>query len=89
MSTPLPVIHLNGTSRETLVAEYQSALDAVREARAALAKVTVNGRDYYPIGEWAIDAAIEEHQRHQRALHDVAEHLGRVLWHLTDMEAAR
>ena len=89
MNTPLPVIHLNGTSRETLVSEYQAALDAVREARAALARVTVNGRDYYPIGPNALDAAIAEHRRHQRALHDVAEHLGKVLWHLTDLEAAR
>ena len=89
MSTPLPVIHLNGTSRDTLVAEYQAALDAVQEAWTALTKVTVNGRDYYPIGPNALDAAIEEHRRHQRALHDVAEHLLRVLFHLTDLEGSR
>ena len=89
MNTPLPVIHMNGTSRETLVSEYKAALDSVREATDALARVTVNGRDYYPLGDRAIYEALDEHWKHRKALHDVADHLGRVLWHLTDSEAAR
>ena len=43
----LPTIHLNGTSRETLSQEYQTAWRAARKAREALAETTCHARDYY------------------------------------------
>jgi hypothetical protein len=43
-----PTIHLNGTSKEFLLAAAIDAKDAVVKARNALAAVYPNGRDYYP-----------------------------------------
>lgn len=52
-----PTIHLNGTSRESLTEEYQTATDALRAAINALAAITINGRDYYPQGASAFQIA--------------------------------
>jgi len=43
-----PCIHMNGTSQEALVREYEAAWEAVKEAMNVMQKITVNGRDYYP-----------------------------------------
>lgn len=43
----LPTVHLNGTGRETLFREYQSAYRAIREAREKFASTTCHARDYY------------------------------------------
>lgn len=48
---PLPVIHLNGTGRTTLLREYQTARQALKNLSGALAKATCNARDYYPRSE--------------------------------------
>ena len=53
-----PTIHLNGTSRESLTKEYQTATDALRAAINALAAITINGRDYYPQGDAAFQVAV-------------------------------
>ena len=48
MSTvSLPTVHLNGTSRDTLLEGYIAALDALRLAREALQAAAPNARDYY------------------------------------------
>jgi hypothetical protein len=54
---PLPVVHLNGTGRETLVSEYLKASKALNAFCAAFAAVTCNGRDYYPISDDAYSEA--------------------------------
>ena len=56
-----PTIHLNGTSRETLISEYREAYDALQLAQQALCKVTVHARDYYPQGDEAFKQAKDEH----------------------------
>jgi hypothetical protein len=42
-----PTLHMNGTSKEALVREYEAAYDSVCEAMTKLWEVTVHGRDYY------------------------------------------
>jgi hypothetical protein len=44
---PLPVVHLNGTGRITLLHEYQTARQALLNLSDALAQTTCNARDYY------------------------------------------
>lgn len=44
----LPIVHLNGTSREELIRLRCEAGQKIREALAALAEMAPNGRDYYP-----------------------------------------
>ena len=54
-----PTIHLNGTSRQSLLDAATEARSAVDEAEIKLREVWPNGRDYYPQGQDAIRHAIE------------------------------
>lgn len=60
---PLPVPHLNGTGRQTLLTEYENARAALDQFALALHKVTCHGRDYYPAGADALTEA--QHTRRQ------------------------
>jgi len=43
----LPTVHLNGTSRDSLLDDYMAAMDAIRLAMKALQSAAPNARDYY------------------------------------------
>jgi len=43
----IPHIHLNGTSRESLLNAYCEAYSAVRIALDGISNIAPNGRDYY------------------------------------------
>ena len=58
---PLPLVHLNGTGRSTLQAEYADAHKAVLWLQDSLASATCHGRDYYVISS---DAYVQA--RHTR-----------------------
>lgn len=57
-----PMVHLNGTNQQTLLDAYKDAATAVSRAIDALAATTPNGRDYYPLGDFALHEALEEHR---------------------------
>ena len=57
-----PLIHLNGTSRQSLLDQLCDAGEAVRKAMDALCQASPNGRDYYPLGPEAYKRALDEHQ---------------------------
>ena len=57
-----PTIHMNGTSRESLMAGYRAAYDAIGTAIDLLAKTAPHGRDYYVQDSNAINVAIAEHR---------------------------
>lgn len=58
----LPTVHLNGTSRDALVGQYNDAAEAVYQAIRAMEQLDVNGRDYYPQGPTALSSAVREHR---------------------------
>jgi len=58
----IPTIHLNGTSGEALVEQYQDAVVAVCNAIDAMCDAGPNARDYYPQGP---DAALEAQREHE------------------------
>lgn len=66
-----PTVHLNGSSGSAL----EEALDkAARDCQTALNSVMEcypHGRDYYPQGEGAYDAARKEHQARMAAISKV------------------
>lgn len=66
-----PTIHLNGTSRETLLAQATNATEALTDAIEAMRAMAPNGRDYYPQGDNAIRAAIQEHSARIVKLNEV------------------
>ncbi len=79
-----PTIHMNGTSRMSLLEGYMDVLVALQEAMDALAKATPNGRDYYPQGPEAILVAQTQHREQMVRLESVAEELMQTLSHLTE-----
>jgi hypothetical protein len=75
MTLTLPVIHMNGTSRERLMDAIEEAYSKVGDAMSALAQTAPNGRDYYPAGPEAFEKAIEEHMSRVARLQTVREEL--------------
>lgn len=57
-----PTIHLNGTSRESLLEDYCAALSALRYAQEKLCAISPNARDYYVAGDDAFRTALGEHR---------------------------
>tara|TARA_R100001163_G_scaffold56710_1_gene44466 strand:- start:181 stop:558 length:378 start_codon:yes stop_codon:yes gene_type:complete len=49
VSYPLPVIHMNGTGAEDLMAGYENIYDCINKLQAAMEKCIVHARDYYPL----------------------------------------
>jgi hypothetical protein len=72
---PLPVVHLNGTGRKTLLREYYTALMATKTAYEALCDTTCHGRDYYPLGDTAYSEAREARTAHLRNLEALVHYL--------------
>jgi hypothetical protein len=70
-----PTIHLNGTSAESLLEQYRAAMDALQDAQSALAGTQPNGRDYYPAGPEAMDAALKEHWDRMTRLKEVRDQI--------------
>lgn len=66
--TTTPIIHLNGSSAESLLEDNAQAHHAVRKAIEALAAVAPNARDYYPKGDDAYRSARREHEERMLAL---------------------
>ena len=56
-----PTVHLNGTSKESLLAGYMHALEALHAAQDALGAAAPNPRDYYSQGGLAGYQAAREH----------------------------
>jgi hypothetical protein len=75
MRLSLPVIHMNGTSRERLMDAIEEAYSKVGDAMSALAQTAPNGRDYYPAGPEAFERAVAEHQSRMTRLQSVREEL--------------
>lgn len=58
----IPTIHLNGTSRDSLLEGYAASVLAIRNAIVVLGYTAPNARDYYPQGAWAYQEALGEHR---------------------------
>ena len=57
-----PTIHLNGTSKESLLDQVTDAREALNAAIGALNNAAPNARDYYPQGDSAFIQATLEHR---------------------------
>jgi hypothetical protein len=77
----LPTVHINGTSRENLLADYQTSFDAVDNAINVLMAGGPNGRDYY-MKAGAFEQARAEHLARLKKLHDVQEELHTIYTYL-------
>lgn len=71
----VPTIHLNGTSKQDLLADMLKAYHAIQHAKAALGQASPNGRDYYPQGNGALLIAQDEHRDRIDRLTSVADEI--------------
>lgn len=62
----VPLVHTNGTHKDSLIEERTKVLGFIRDAEKALAEMAPNGRDYYHTGNFA--AAKAQHSRRQQIL---------------------
>jgi flavin-binding protein dodecin len=74
-ATVFPTVHLNGTSKESLMSQYSNASKALRKAYDAMQEIEVHDRDYYVQGDNAGSDARKEHTRRLKALSDVFDEL--------------
>ena len=76
---PLPVIHMNGTGAEGLMAGYENIYDCINKLQAAMEKCIVHGRDYYPLDEdqeeGSFRAAWNERYKHNKAVNDFKDYV--------------
>lgn len=84
-----PRIHMNGTPAERLLEQYSEAIFAINDALAALGRIDVNGRDYYPMGDAAITAATKEHRARYEALMTVWKELSAIAENIDEQSAKR
>lgn len=71
----LPIIHLNGNSRKTLLDQYTKADEAAAVLIEAFMGIDFHARDYYPLGAEAFDRARHERNEIRAKLYDVLEYL--------------
>lgn len=79
-----PTIHLNGTSADALLDQYQTAAGALRQAIETLIDAYPNARDYYPQGAAAFHEAALEHSERVLALSRVVAELDLLAEHVQD-----
>jgi hypothetical protein len=66
-----PTVHLNGSSKDLLLRQYQEAFEALDAAIGALQMARPHGRDYYIQDNRAFHVAIEQHRERLKALETV------------------
>jgi hypothetical protein len=71
----LPLIHLNGTSKKSLLEDIEEAYSALNAALSKLAQTGPNGRDYYPLPGNAFEVARQEHMARLGKLFEVKKEL--------------
>ena len=84
-----PRIHINGSSAESLLREYQRARLALADALYALRNIDVNGRDYYVINSGAASIAMREHQERVAAIQRVLEDMTAIHENITKQHDER
>lgn len=77
-----PTIHLNGTSKRNLVAEYTQAYDLCCDAIEAFQKITCHPRDYYVQEAGAYEKAHDDRMKMLAKLAAVNDYLLQHLAHL-------
>ena len=81
----LPTIHLNGTAAEDLLKQVLDVRAAVNDAINKLSEARPNGRDYYPQGDKALTAAINEHNARRAALDKIAQDMLGMAMHIQEV----
>lgn len=79
-----PSVHLNGTPRDRLLEQLETAGSALRRAIGCLHDAAPNARDYYTQGDHAYTAAAREHNARIARVHDVLAEIQAIYEHTAD-----
>ena len=84
---PLPTVHLNGTSKESLLEGNVRILSAINELREAIGSCQFHGRDYYVQDLEAVDVdafslAYEERRKHLNNIGDFEQYIEQHIDHI-------
>jgi hypothetical protein len=71
MASIITLVHLKGTSKESLIEQYAEAYNAVGAAQEALQKASPNGRNYYPLPAGSFEKARNEYIEQAKKLAEV------------------
>ena len=87
MSAPIimPTVHMNGTSAEGLKAPLVEAYSKISDAIDAVQAAAPNGRDYYPQGPEAYEAARAGHSKRLRDLDRILAELLAIWTHIEEV----
>jgi hypothetical protein len=80
----MPVVHLNGTGKETLLVQYENASVALRKAVDALYAMECNARDYYPLGDQAFTRALGQQLARIESVRRVLDEVGAIWEHVQE-----
>ncbi len=75
MKLATPLVHLNGTPKQSLLDPLLKAYEETAILYHELALTAPNGRDYYPLGAQAFEAAREEHFNRLTSVQRIREEL--------------
>ena len=84
-----PLIHMNGTSRRSLLEGYVKAKRAGVAFREALAECSPNGRDYYPLHDGALEEALEDQIERLQKVNSVIKQLDELIEHCYDAQGPK
>jgi hypothetical protein len=88
---PLPTVHLNGTSKESLLQGNVKILSAINELREAIGSCQFHGRDYYvqdvrrglsPVTGGTFDKAYDERCKHLNNIGDFEQYIEKHIQHI-------
>ena len=77
-----PLVHFNGTSKNTLAEGYHAAATAITAALDKLIEAAPNARDYYPQGPDVYSVARREHDARCEALRAVYRDMAELYEHV-------
>lgn len=75
MKRIIPLIHMNGNSKEVLEKQYRAADIAIDEAIYKFNEIEFHPRDYYPLEEGSWDKAVKERNEVQAAFKLIQDYL--------------
>lgn len=77
MSKPIcwPLVHLNGTSQDSLCEQLQNAYHAIGAAIVKVKQAAPNRRDYYPLPDNWWDEAQAQHRKRLQILADLQDEI--------------
>lgn len=81
---PLPIVHLNGTSREMLAEGWDKSSEALDLLVEAFRATTFHSRDYYPLGDDAWTEALNKRIEMRVLLDTLREYIDAHRAHLQD-----